>query len=72
MNKTEIKKEKINDFLYCLKDFISTKAQDIVDSANRSCWDSMAGMSSYNSESKLEKSLYKLFDIEEDEEDEED
>ena len=72
MNKTEIKKEKIDDFLYDLKDFISTKAQDIVDSANADCWDSMVGMSSYNAESKLEKSLYKLFDIEEDEEDEED
>ena len=73
MNKTEIeiKIEKINEFLYNLKDFISTKAQDIVDSANADCWDSMVGMSSYNAESKLEKSLYKLFDIEIEEEEEE-
>ena len=67
MNKEEIKKEKIDNFLSDLKEFISTKAQDIVDSSNADCWDSMVGMSSYGAESKLDESLYKLFDIEEEE-----
>ncbi len=58
------KKEQIDEFLLDLKEFISTKAQDIVDSANADSWDSMVGMSSYRAESKLEKSLYKLFNIE--------
>lgn len=61
------KKDKIEDidnFLSKLSDFVSSKAQDIVDSANTNCWDSMAGMSSFADEEKLEKSLYKLFDIE--------
>jgi len=65
--KLKEKKDKIEDidnFLSNLKDFISTKAQDITDSANADCWDSMAGMGSFSTEEKLEKSLYKLFDIE--------
>jgi len=62
------KKEQINEFLSSLKYFIEAKAQDIVDSANADCWDSMAGMSSFSYEEKLGKSLYKLFDIEEEEE----
>lgn len=64
MTKEEEKREEINDFLLDLKEFISTKAQDIVDSTGADCWDSMVGMSSYESECKLEKSLYKLFGIE--------
>jgi len=62
------KKEQINEFLSSLKYFVEAKAQDIVDMGNDSLWDSMAGMSSFSYESKLEKSLYKLFDIEEEEE----
>ena len=64
----EEKKENINIFLSDLTSFVDAKAQDIVDSANRDCWDSMAGMSSFSYESKLEKSLYKLFGIEDEDE----
>jgi len=64
MSKKKNKIEDIDDFLSNLKDFVSAKAQDIVDSANAVCWDSMCGMSSFSFEEKLEKSLYKLFDIE--------
>lgn len=66
MNK-EKKIEHINEFLSDLKSFIEAKAQDIVDSANADCWDSMAGMSSFKYEQDLEKSLYKLFGVEEEE-----
>lgn len=59
-----VKIEDINEFMSSLSDFVSAKAQDITDSANASCWDSMVGMSSFSAEEKLEKSLYKLFDIE--------
>ena len=62
MDKEEKKKD-IDNFLSHLKDFVSSKAQDIVDSANADCWDSMVGMGSFASEEKLGKSLYKLFDI---------
>ncbi len=72
MKEREEKIKKIDEFLLSLKEFISTKAQDIVDSANVDCWDSMVGMSSYKAESNLEKSLYKLFNIEIEEENEED
>ena len=55
--------ENIGTFLSDLKDFVSLKAQDIVDSGNSDCWDSCVGMGSLSSESNLEKSLYKLFGI---------
>ena len=64
MSKKKNKIEDIDNFLSNLKDFVSAKAQDITDSANADCWDSMAGMGSFSTEEKLEKSLYKLFDIE--------
>lgn len=66
--------ENIGNFLSDLKEFISAKAQDIIDLGNSDCWDSCAGMGSLTSESNLEKSLYKLcgIEIEEDEEEEED
>jgi hypothetical protein len=60
--------EHINEFLSDLTDFVGAKAQDIVDSANADVWDSMAGTSAFSYESKLEKSLYKLFGIEVEEE----
>lgn len=67
LKEREEKIEGINNFLSSLKLFIDASAQDIVDSANRDCFDSCAGMSSFGYESDLEKSLYKLFGIERDE-----
>jgi len=58
------KKEQVRNFLIDLKSFISSKAQDIVDMGNPDCDDSCVGMGSFRDECKLEKSLYKLFDIE--------
>lgn len=65
----EEKIEHINKFLSDLTSFIGAKAQDIVDSANADCMDSMAGMGSFRYEEALEKSLYKLFGIEIEEKD---
>lgn len=64
------KKEQIDEFLNDLDDFVSAKASD----AATSCDDSYRGMASWDAKSRMEKSLYKLFDIKievEDEEEEE-
>ena len=52
--------EKIDEFLSILDDHISNKISD----ATADCDDSCAGYSHYDSSSKLEEALYKLFDIE--------
>jgi len=53
------KKEKIDKFLDILDDHISNKIAD----ATRDSGDSWGGMYSYQSEQKLKKALYEIFDI---------
>ena len=53
------KQEQIDEFLNDLDDFVAAKATD----AAASCSDSYTGMASWDAKSRMEKSLYKLFDI---------
>ena len=62
MDKNDIKKQKADEFLSCLKTFVSDKVYDITNDSNDSC----AGMSSYEAEEKLEKALYDLLEIQND------
>jgi hypothetical protein len=59
------KREKIENFLLCLDNYVSDKAQDIVNSNDNDAWDSMVGFSAIASGEKLSAALYDLFDLEE-------
>ena len=59
------KREQISEFMSILEDYVKSEITD----ATADAWDSCAGFSSYRSKEKLEKSLYKLFDIEVEEDD---
>ena len=54
------KREQIEEFMSILDDHISNKITD----ATADCDDSCAGFSGFDSSSKLEEALFKLFDIE--------
>lgn len=67
------KKEKVDEFLSDLADYVSAEASDAAASADNN--DSCYGFGSWDAKNRMEKSLYKLFDIKieaEDEEEEED
>ena len=56
-------KEKVEEFFNCLEQYISDKAQDIVDNNSKDLWDSFVGLGSLDSYGKLRVSLYDLFDL---------
>lgn len=59
MDANDLKKEKADEFLSCLKSFVSDKIYEITNDSGDSC----AGMSSYQAEEKLEKALYDLLGL---------
>jgi len=63
------KKEQIDEFLNNLADYVSAEASDAATPPDG--YDSFRGMGSWDAKCKMEKSLYKLFDIEIEEEEEE-